>query len=931
MKKLKIIFVALALSVVSIFADTPSINFYFDVSDPNPDKFDFSVRAGNTPVLTVYCQLTNGVAYTNFGTGWSAEFNYFQSDSASAGVTLSGTLTPATGVIVYNALTNTFPAQGKYFAEFYLHNGTTPKLTIAQGQLIVTRSPSSGSFGSLNLYNRINWDIISNQGTVPWAAGAEPVFYASAAYGITATQTSNWTTAYTHSQADTVTSNSGNWAGTWGGLTTNALSTTVSVALVTADVTELKGKTSGWDLAKSNGSAATNFIATNTLQTQITANLTNQNATNVLLLASITSLQNQVTANLTNQNATNTLLQSQIVGLATTNSFTAFQTNQIATNLLLLTQITTDRTNQVATNVLFQAFDTAQTSTNAQFQYLFGLQTDSNTLFQGLFETQANTNTALQTQITTDRTNQVATNANFESRIGSNETFMLTTQPATNAALLAQIVNYYTNQNSTNALLQAQITANLTNQNASNTVYLGWHTNQVNSNAIYSSYDARITSNSTWKVGTNDTRYTDTITNESLWIAKSNSVVYTNSALYLSFPISTNSLQVQVTANLTNQNATNALLRTAINNIDSSGWARALFVDGSKSINYLNVADTNYLGPNIVTNGTFTGGTTNWSLTTMYYQNNRVMLNPSLTGSLEYTNAMVIVTNTLYQLTLEIVYGNAAITATVGGVSYAWPSATETHIAYFNALTDGKIIIGASTGTNTLEIDNVTLKACPTGSVFVAGEVKAKKFTGDGSGLTGVVSTANATGLPWSVVSDTPTTYGAGGYGITNIPAVITDHTALTNINGSNNFLHLTLAEKAIATNTASSATSLYAADATSNVWVIASGAGIVATKTNEIYNFAVPSGIILHSIQLNNVDGGDTSSGVIRLALGTTCFPQGAIGTIWVPTGNAFIHDSPYNNVTLVCQPDSANLYRVKVSGLGTSAGTFYTCHFVW
>jgi hypothetical protein len=85
-------------------------------------------------------------------------------------------------------------------------------------------------------------------------------------------------------------------------------------------------------------SIADYIIGTNLLQTQITANLTNQNSTNTLL-------QNQITSNYTNQNATNTVIQVQV---------TANLTNQANTNSGFNGRF-----------VNLEAYTNAQNSTNA--------------------------------------------------------------------------------------------------------------------------------------------------------------------------------------------------------------------------------------------------------------------------------------------------------------------------------------------------------------------------------------------------------------------------------------------------------------------------------------------------------------------------------------------------------------------------------------
>ncbi len=229
----KYILFLLAWLPLACLAAIPDVTLYIDVTSPNPQKFAFSVRAGNTPVVVVRCvtNLTTGGAYTGFSTGWTPQLNYFLNDSASSGKTISGTLAPSTGVITFTAVTNSFPAQGVYFCEVYLQNGTTPKLTIGQGQLTVTRSPSSGSFGALNLSPIINWDIIVNRGTVPWAALTEPIFLGSVAYQITAAMTNTWITDSADEELlrTQFNSTSGQVAAALGTLTTN-LAATISIA-----------------------------------------------------------------------------------------------------------------------------------------------------------------------------------------------------------------------------------------------------------------------------------------------------------------------------------------------------------------------------------------------------------------------------------------------------------------------------------------------------------------------------------------------------------------------------------------------------------------------------------------------------------------------------------------------------------------------------
>ncbi len=754
--------VAIVSFLVSLplLASPPDVGFSIDLSHPTV-KFEYTTFAGNTPSFPVEI-LTNDLPYNGF-TGYTPQFNYFPSDSSSAGKTISGTLSG--NIVTFTAVSNSFPVKGEFFAEVFFILGSS-KITAGQGTLHIQRSPSGGSYGDLNLSPRINWDAVVNLGTPPWAAGAEPVFFASAAYGITATQTSNWTTAWTLA----------------------SIANTGKVDLTTYN-----------------------------------AHITAQANSNAGYQANINTLNG-----LTN-------------GLATTNQLL------IVSNLVVTAQ--SDITNNLANQVL------------------------TNTYFQGLHTAQANTNTGFETRIVTVETGKMS----------------LATQNSTNA-----------------------------------------------------------------------------------------------------------NLQTQITLNLTNQNATNTLLQTRISSIGTGTWSLALLKDGSRAANYLNIANTNYLGGELVTNGTFTGSASNWSLSTFYYNGNRVILNPSLTGQIEYTNTMVITTNKMYELTVETTYADAAVTGTVGGVSYAWTSVNgEIHKEYFYAISNGKIILSASTGTNSLEIDNVTLKECSTGSLFVAQNVNAGNsvwarvgvyapnitaisndldtaetdisglktstgtlntavgnlktatnalnsnklnlsggimtgpltnnvaYYGNGVGLTNI--SASSTGLAWSAITDTPTNYGVGGYGILDIPAATTslEWTAISNTPTS-------LDGYGITNNVGDSMTRYYArTNANEKMQVLASGAGIVVTRTNELFNFAIPAGVHLFSCN-GEIDGGETDSGIVRIALGTNDVPQGAISTMWISSANGW-NKTSYAYVTLVPRPDPDNLNLIKISGFGTQSMTIFGFHLVW
>ncbi len=470
MKKiLAILFVWLPLVCL---AAIPDVTLYIDVTSPNPQKFSFSVRAGNTPVIVCKCvtNLTTGGAYTNFSTGWTPQLNYFLNDSASSGKTVSGTLASATGVITFTAITNSFPAQGNYFAEIYLYNGVTPKLTIGQGQLTVTRSPSSGSFGDLNLSPRINWDIVENIGTRPWLALTEPAFLASVAYNITAAMTNTWITDSTDEELLRTQFNaaSNSFNTSIGTLTTNLATETsratnaeiiISNSIVAAVAVET--------------SRATNaeLVISNTFNTAYT----NQAITNAAFQALHTA-----------QVSTNSWFQSLFSALANTNA--GYQALFNA---------------QALTNATFQTWFNFQISTNSWYQGLLTAQVNTNAGFQLLFSTQVNTNASLQGQITQNLTNQNSTNTVIQNQItsiGAGTNLTLRYFARTNAS---ETVEVLANGSSitfsrTNATFYATIPANKHiysmdlrvrgDYTSSGQIYLSMGTNDVNSSTVITAW-----------------------------------------------------------------------------------------------------------------------------------------------------------------------------------------------------------------------------------------------------------------------------------------------------------------------------------------------------------------------------------------------------------------------------------------------------------
>jgi hypothetical protein len=206
----------------------------------------------------------------------------------------------------------------------------------------------------------------------------------------------------------------------------------------------------------------------------------------------------------------------------------------------LQSQITANLASANATSVVFEAFRERIVS-NETFR----------------ITTQPATNLSLQTQITNNKTAQDNTNSGYEGRIASNETFRTVTQPATNAAIQTQITLNLTNQNITNLTFQTQITDNLTNQNATN-----------------SNLQTQITQHLTNQTATNinlQNQITANFTNQTNTNIVFNLRIGSNETFRITTQPATNAaLQNQITANLTNQNATNLSLQAQINSVSTN-------------------------------------------------------------------------------------------------------------------------------------------------------------------------------------------------------------------------------------------------------------------------------------------------------------------------------------------------------------------------
>ena len=174
-----------------------------------------------------------------------------------------------------------------------------------------------------------------------------------------------------------------------------------------------------WDIIENIGQVPWSDFSTNNLQDQITVNLASANATSVVFQAKFDAQAN-----------TNADYESRIAAEET------LSTAQANTNAALLAAIVANGTSDVSL-VTYNAHVAAQAATNTEVYTFRTNQVATNAALLAAITANGTSDVSLVTY-NAHVTAQATTNTEFESRIGSNETFRITTQPATNASLLAQ-------------------------------------------------------------------------------------------------------------------------------------------------------------------------------------------------------------------------------------------------------------------------------------------------------------------------------------------------------------------------------------------------------------------------------------------------------------------------------------------------------------
>lgn len=211
--------------------------------------------------------------------------------------------------------------------------------------------------------------------------------------------------------------------------------------------------------------------------------------------------------------------------------------------------------------------------------------------------------------------------------------------------------------------------------------------------------------------------------------------------------------------------------------IDSSGntiWSNTIL--SSKTI-----IDTGTIGAEKITNGTFTGSATGWTLGIGWaYSSNQVSFGGGTAGTLSQTSAAMVtplVIGQWYQLSYNISGTNGSVTPSVAGVTLPQVNTVASVVTLpFKAISTASLVFTPVVGAN-INIDNVSLKQVQGGDLVVLNSMSTNTLNLGiaGSNLGVATLSGNTSGTvtvqpaavagTWSLTL--PTTGGTNKYALT--------------------------------------------------------------------------------------------------------------------------------------------------------------------
>jgi len=143
-------------------------------------KFKLATQVGTTP--TVRCYLyENGKQWIDSSNAYSASFAYGEDhENSTSMVTIAGNVSSTENYVDFQFEASDLPKDGEYFCQVQLADEDNDKrFVFKDGSLNVLKSPISGSTTDLVLTSVVNWDIITNVGTLPWSSASNAASWGS--------------------------------------------------------------------------------------------------------------------------------------------------------------------------------------------------------------------------------------------------------------------------------------------------------------------------------------------------------------------------------------------------------------------------------------------------------------------------------------------------------------------------------------------------------------------------------------------------------------------------------------------------------------------------------------------------------------------------------------------------------------------------------
>lgn len=346
---------------------------------------------------------------------------------------------------------------------------------------------------------------------------------------------------------------------------------------------------------------------------------------------------------------------------------------------------------------------------------------------------------------------------------------------------------------------------------------------------------------------------------------------------------------------------------------------------------YINRKTTDYIGlfgavqyaANLITNGTFTGSATGWTLGTGWaYSSNTVLKNADGDGTLSQT--LAIQAGSKYVLTYTVSARTVgSVTPSCGGVTLSTRSANGTYTEEFTAVSTADLVFTPTT-TARFTIDNVicyrvwSIKNVNITDAKMTGQSYVSILAGSALGPTGykanyVVDNCSVSGTVTHEQSSVSSGSGLGGL-MGNVQSNLTIQNCDSTVNIVNNFvvsgtgLFCGLINSSVDILNCSSSGSIIAESIYGGGCYLGGFVGYVQGTGNTITNCTSQGTIIFQS--------DDTTGGTGTGALG------GFAGTVGASASCTFTLCSSYGNII-----HTGMQHNVYVGGFCGLRGTFVTC----